>query len=63
MSARSRLARAGVFLVLCVIGVSTVYPLIFMAFNSMRTTQAFEVNPFGLPTHVKIGERRVGKEC
>jgi raffinose/stachyose/melibiose transport system permease protein len=43
-----------VFSVLCLIGVSTVYPLLFMAFNSMRTTQSFELNPFGLPTHLSL---------
>jgi ABC-type glycerol-3-phosphate transport system permease component len=50
----SRLARTAVFLGLCLIGVSTVYPLLFMAFNSMRTTQAFELNPFGLPSHFSM---------
>ena len=49
---RSRLSRAAVFTGLCLIGVSCVYPLLFMALNSMRTTQAFEVNPFGLPGHL-----------
>jgi raffinose/stachyose/melibiose transport system permease protein len=47
----SRLSRGLVFAALCLIGASTVYPLLFMALNSMRTTQAFEVNPFGLPSH------------
>ena len=50
----SRISRGLVFGVLCLIGVSTVYPLLFMAFNSMRTTQAFEVNPFGLPNHFSL---------
>jgi raffinose/stachyose/melibiose transport system permease protein len=50
----SRLSRALVFAALCLIGVSTVYPLLFMAMNSMRTTQAFELNPFGLPTHFSL---------
>ena len=54
----SRVSRTGVFLLLCVAGVSTVYPLIFMALNSMRTTQAFEVNPFGLPTHYNLDNFR-----
>jgi ABC-type glycerol-3-phosphate transport system permease component len=48
---KSRLGRAAVFSGLCLIGVSTIYPLIFMALNSMRTTQQFEVSPYGLPTH------------
>jgi raffinose/stachyose/melibiose transport system permease protein len=54
----SRISRALVFVSLCLIGVSTVYPLLFMAFNSMRTTQAFEVNPFGLPTHFSLESYR-----
>ena len=52
MITRAKLTRATVFAVLCLIGVTTVYPLVFMAFNSMRTTQEFEFNPFGLPTHL-----------
>jgi raffinose/stachyose/melibiose transport system permease protein len=48
----SRISRGLVFAALCLLGVSTVYPLLFMALNSMRTTQAFEVNPFGLPGHL-----------
>ncbi|MHB1087268.1 MAG: carbohydrate ABC transporter permease [Acidimicrobiales bacterium] len=51
---RSRISRGVVFAILCLIGISTVYPLIFMALNSMRTTQAFELNPFGLPTHLSL---------
>ncbi len=43
---------------MCLVGVSTVYPLIFMALNRMRTTQAFEVNPFGLPTHFDLSNYR-----
>jgi raffinose/stachyose/melibiose transport system permease protein len=50
----SRISRTLVFGALCLLGVSTVYPLLFMAFNSMRTTQAFEVNPFGLPSHLSF---------
>ncbi|HVB70503.1 MAG TPA: carbohydrate ABC transporter permease [Acidimicrobiales bacterium] len=50
----SRLSRSLVFAALCLIGASTVYPLLFMALNSMRTTQAFEVNPFGLPSHLSF---------
>lgn len=51
---RSKISRGLVFAVLCLIGVTTVYPLLFMALNSMRTTQAFELNPFGLPTHLSL---------
>ena len=50
----ARLHRAVVFVALCLIGASTVYPLIFMALNSMRTAQAFEVNPYQLPTHYSL---------
>lgn len=50
----SRLSRGLVFGSLCLIGASTVYPLLFMALNSMRTTQDFEVNPFGLPHHLSF---------
>ena len=51
---RLRISRGLVFAFLCLIGVTTVYPLLFMALNSMRTTQAFELNPFGLPTHLSL---------
>ncbi len=54
----SRLSRTLVFLGLCLIGASTVYPLLFMALNSMRSTQAFEINPFGLPRHLTLGAYR-----
>ncbi len=54
----SRISRSLVFGALCLLGVSTVYPLLFMAINSMRTTQAFEVNPFGLPTHLTLASYR-----
>ena len=50
----ARVHRAVVFVALCLIGASTVYPLIFMALNSMRTAQAFEVNPYQLPTHYSL---------
>jgi raffinose/stachyose/melibiose transport system permease protein len=48
----SRVSRSLVFLCLCLIGISTVYPLIFMALNTMRSSTAFEVNPYGLPSHL-----------
>jgi len=41
----SRISRTLVFVVLCLIAVSTVYPLIFMALNSMRSSSAFELSP------------------
>lgn len=47
----SRYSRAAVFLGLCVVAVSTVYPLVFMAANTMRSTSAYELSPYGLPTH------------
>jgi raffinose/stachyose/melibiose transport system permease protein len=50
----SRISRGLVFIVLTLVGISTVYPLLFMALNSMRTSQAYEVNPFGLPTHFSL---------
>ena len=43
-----------VFVGLCLVGVSTVYPLIFMALNSMRSSTAFELSPYGLPTHFSL---------
>ena len=49
MTATSRLGRFAVFIGLCLVGITTVYPLIFMALNSMRTTQEFLVNPYGIP--------------
>jgi raffinose/stachyose/melibiose transport system permease protein len=54
----NRISHGLVFLGLCLIGVSCVYPLLFMAINSMRTTQAFELNPFGLPTHLTLSSYR-----
>jgi raffinose/stachyose/melibiose transport system permease protein len=50
----SRLPRSLVFLGLCLIGISTVYPLIFMALNTMRSSTAFEVNPYGLPSRLSL---------
>ncbi len=49
-----RVRRLVVFIGLCLVGVSTIYPLIFMALNSMRSAQAFEVSPYGLPTHYSL---------
>ena len=46
----ARVRRSLVFIALCLVGVTTVYPLIFMALNSMRTSQQYEVSPYGLPT-------------
>jgi len=54
----SRLSRTLVFLGLCVVGVSTVYPLIFMALNSMRSSTAFELRPYGLPNHFNLDSFR-----
>lgn len=45
-----RLRRSAIFVLLCLIGVTAVYPLLFMALNSFRSTTAFELNPFGLPS-------------
>jgi ABC-type glycerol-3-phosphate transport system permease component len=47
-----------VFGLLCLLGASTVYPLVFMAFNSMRSSQAYGVNPYGLPEHLGLGNFR-----
>jgi ABC-type glycerol-3-phosphate transport system permease component len=43
-----------VFIALCLVGITTVYPLIFMALNSMRTSQQYELSPYGLPTHYSL---------
>lgn len=51
-----RLSRGTVFALLCLLGASTIYPLVFMAFNSMRSSQQFEVNPYGLPTHFTLSD-------
>jgi ABC-type glycerol-3-phosphate transport system permease component len=53
-----RYARALVFVVLCIVAVSTVYPLVFMAANSMRSTSAFELHPLGLPSHFGVSSYR-----
>lgn len=50
LTTRNRTGRLIIFLLLCVLGASAVYPLLFMAFNSFRSSQAYNVNPFGLPT-------------
>jgi raffinose/stachyose/melibiose transport system permease protein len=50
VSLTNRMGRIVIFLLLCLIGASAVYPLLFMALNSFRTTSAFELSPFGLPT-------------
>jgi raffinose/stachyose/melibiose transport system permease protein len=53
-----RVRRLVVFIGLCLVGITTVYPLIFMALNSMRTAQAYEVSPYGLPTHYSLSNFR-----
>jgi ABC-type glycerol-3-phosphate transport system permease component len=58
MTSVARLHRWLVFAALCVVGVSTVYPLVFMAFNSMRTANQFELSPYGLPTHIGLSNYR-----
>ena len=50
----SHIRRTVVFLALCLVGITTVYPLIFMALNSMRTSQAYELSPYGLPTSYNL---------
>ena len=49
-----RISRTVIFLLLSVIGASTVYPLLFMALNTFRTTSAFELNPYGLPHSLSL---------
>lgn len=46
--------RVLIFIVLCIIGASTVYPLLFMALNSFRSNTAYEVNPYGIPSHLSF---------
>ena len=53
-----RARRFVVFIGLCLVGITTVYPLIFMALNSMRSAQAYEVSPYGLPTHYNLDNFR-----
>ena len=54
MTAASRARRTVVFLGLCLVAITTVYPLIFMALNSMRSSEAYELSPYGLPTHLSL---------
>jgi raffinose/stachyose/melibiose transport system permease protein len=54
MTAASRARRTLVFLGLCLVAITTVYPLIFMALNSMRSSEAYELSPYGLPTHLSL---------
>lgn len=49
-----RYSRVFVFLALCLVGISTVYPLVFMALNTMRSTSSYELSPYGLPTHFSL---------
>ena len=51
----SRFSRALVFLALCLVAVSTVYPLVFMATNTMRSTSSYERSPYGFPSHFGLG--------
>ena len=51
----SRFSRALVFLGLCLVAVSTVYPLVFMATNTMRSTSSYERSPYGVPSHFSLG--------
>ncbi|MGH3398230.1 MAG: carbohydrate ABC transporter permease [Streptosporangiaceae bacterium] len=53
-----RVRRLVVFIGLCLVGITTVYPLIFMALNSMRSAQAYEISPYGLPTHYSLSNFR-----
>lgn len=46
--------RTLIFIVLCIIGASTVYPLLFMALNSFRSNTAYEINPYGLPSRLGL---------
>ena len=52
---RVRTGRAVIFVVLCAIGATTVYPLLFMALNSFRSTNAYELNPYGFPNRLGFG--------
>ena len=54
----ARLSRGLVFVGLCLLAVSTVYPLIFMALNSMRTASQFRLNPNGLPKSYNLDNFR-----
>lgn len=49
-----RVARAAIFAMLCVIGASTVYPVAFMALNALRSEQAYQLNPYGLPSSLRL---------
>lgn len=49
MRGRVSVGRISVFLALCLLGISTVYPLLFMALNTFRTSRAFQLAPYGLP--------------
>jgi ABC-type glycerol-3-phosphate transport system permease component len=50
----SRVGRGLVFGILCLVGISSVYPLVFMALNSMRSNQSFEVSPYGVPSRFNL---------
>jgi raffinose/stachyose/melibiose transport system permease protein len=50
----SRIGRGVVFTLLCLVAVSTVYPLLFMALNTMKSSNAFAINPYSLPRHFSL---------
>lgn len=47
-------ARVPIFVVLCLVAVSIVYPLVFLAISALRTNADYLQNPFGLPGEVTV---------
>jgi ABC-type glycerol-3-phosphate transport system permease component len=58
MTTSSRVGRTVIFLGLCLVGLTTVYPLIFMALNSLRTANEFNISPYGMPSHPSLAAYR-----
>lgn len=49
MRAGTMVGKLLIFLVLCVVGISFLYPIYFMVMNSLKTRPGYYTNPFSLP--------------
>jgi len=50
----ARGARLPIFVLLCLVALSIIYPLVFLGISSLRTNADYLQNPFGLPGEVTI---------
>ncbi|MFD1714927.1 carbohydrate ABC transporter permease [Amnibacterium flavum] len=49
-----RRARVPIFIVLCLVGLSIAYPIIYLAFTAFRTRADYLANPFGIPSELTL---------